>query len=182
MRQLQFDKCRWQMDDSGSWLCLRTERDAAIKVCGDAKEGQTYEATIKPYRERRSLDANAYCWVLISKLAEHYGVSPEDVYKQQIRNIGGVYEIIPIREDAIAAFCRSWTAGHIGRMTDDLGECRNYKGYHNIRVWYGSSDYDSAQMSRLIDEIVQECKAARIQTLTPNQLANLKSMWGEVNE
>lgn len=179
MKRLQFDKCRWLMDDSGSWLCLRTDRNAAIKVCADTEEGKTYEATIKQYKEKRSLDANAYCWVLIGKLAEYYGVSPDDVYRQQIRNIGGVYEIIPIREDAIETFCRSWTAGHIGRMADDLGECRNTKGYHNIRVWYGSSDYDTGQMSRLIDLIVQECNAAGIETLTPNQIANLKSMWGE---
>ena len=83
----------------------------------------------------------------------------------RFRNIGGVYEIVPIREDAIETFCRSWGAGHIGRMTDDLGECRNTKGYHNIRVWYGSSDYDTKQMSRLIDLIVQECKAVNIETL-----------------
>ena len=177
--KLRFSKTRWQMDEAGAWLCLQVDRNAAIAACGDMVEGKTYEATIKQYRERRSPDANAYCWTLIGKLADFYNVSPEDVYRQQIRNIGGVYEIVPIREDAIDTFCRSWGAGHIGRMTDDLGECRNTKGYHNIRVWYGSSDYDTKQMSRLIDLIVQECKAVNIETLTPAQLDELKRRWGE---
>ena len=181
MKQLQFDRCRWQMDDSGTWLCLKVDRSDAVAVCADMIDGKTYEATIKEYRKKRSLDANAYCWQLIGKIADYYGVSPDDVYRQQIRNIGGVYEIIPIREDAIEAFCRSWAAGHVGRMTDDLGECRNTKGYHNIRVWYGSSDYDTRQMSRLIDLIVQECEAVNIQTLTPDQIENLKSLWGSAN-
>lgn len=177
--KLWFTKARWKIDDEGAWLCLLADQKAAIAACADMVEGKTYEATIKEYRKRRSLDANAYCWTMIGKLADFYGVSPEDVYRQQIRNIGGVYEIIPIREDAIEAFCRSWAAGHIGRMADDLGECRNTKGYHNIRVWYGSSDYDTRQMSRLIDLIVQECKAVNIETMTPAQLAELKSRWGE---
>lgn len=181
MKKIQFDRCRWQMDDAGTWLCINVDRNAAASVCADMIEGKVYEATIKEFRQRRSLDANAYFWQLCGKLADFYGVSPDDVYRQQIRNIGGVYEIIPIREDAIDSFCKSWSAGHTGRMTDDLGECRNYKGYHNIRVWYGSSDYDTRQMSRLIDLIVDECKAVNIETMTPDEIENLKNLWSESN-
>lgn len=178
MQKVQFESCRWQMDKDGGWLCLRlkSEKDAA-RVCESVNPGKLYDAEIKEHRERRSLDANAYAWVLIGKLAEHYGIPPEDVYRQQIQNIGGVYTVTPIREDLVERFSRSWCAGHIGRMTDDLGECRNTRGYHNIRVWFGSSDYDTRQMSQLIDAIVQECQLVSIETQTPDQLADLKSRW-----
>ena len=45
----------------------------------------------------------------------------------------------------------------------------------------GSSDYDTAQMSRLIEIIIQECKAQGIETMTPRELDALVSRWGEVS-
>ena len=54
------------------------------------------------------------------------------------------------------------------------------KGCVNVTVWYGSSVYDTKQMSRLIDAIVQDCKAAGIETMTPAELDALVSRWGEV--
>lgn len=181
MKRLTFNELKWQADSTGTWLCLRVPRADAMSACEDMIEGKTYEATIKEHRKKRSLDANAYAWVLIGKLADHYGVSPDDVYRQQIRNIGGVYEIIPIREDAIETFTRSWVSGHTGRMVDDLGECKHHEGYHNLRVWFGSSDYDSVQMGRLIDLICDECRQAHIQTMTPDEILNLKSLWREAD-
>ena len=41
----------------------------------------------------------------------------------------------------------------------------------------GSSVYDNAQMSRLIENIVQDCKAVGIETLTPSELERLKEGW-----
>ena len=52
-------------------------------------------------------------------------------------------------------------------------------GCVNVTVWYGSSTYDVEQMSRLIDQIVADCKEADIETLTPQELDSLKSRWGE---
>lgn len=61
----------------------------------------------------------------------------------------------------------------------DLGPCRNTAGYNNIRSYISSSDYDTEQMSRLIDMVVQDCKAEGIETMTPQELDALKSRWGE---
>lgn len=46
-----------------------------------------------------------------------------------------------------------------------------------IRAYYGSSQYNTKQMSRLIDEIVSDCKEHGIETLTPNELARMKEEW-----
>ena len=50
-------------------------------------------------------------------------------------------------------------------------------GCVNVVLYYGSSTYDSAQMSRLIDLVVQECQAQGIETKTPEELALLKEDW-----
>ena len=61
-----------------------------------------------------------------------------------------------------------------------MGPCRKLKGYHNIRSYISSSDYDTAQMSRLIDLVVEDCKQMGIETMTPKELDALVSRWGEV--
>lgn len=76
-----------------------------MELCDTIKLGKEYTATIKG--KGRSLDANAYCWVLLDKLAAHYGVSREKVYRQEIQGIGGVSEVLCLREKAAEAFCRS---------------------------------------------------------------------------
>lgn len=68
----------------------------------------------------------------------------------------------------------------MGFSTVDIGPCRaeNLKGYHNVISYFGSSDYDTKQMSRLIDLIVQDCKAQGIETLSEEKLAAMNEEWG----
>ena len=42
--------------------------------------GKKVSVKVGKYRKKRSLDANAYCWTLISKIAEKTNVSTEEVY------------------------------------------------------------------------------------------------------
>ena len=59
---------RWTMDSAGEWLCIQTGQ--ARQVLDGLKAGKTYDVDIKEHREKRSLDANAYFWVLVDRLAE----------------------------------------------------------------------------------------------------------------
>jgi len=180
MRTVLFDGTRWSVDSEGTWLSLRVpDRESALEACENIQAGKRYVAEIKQHRVKRSLEANAYAWQLIGKLAVRYGLSPDEVYRQQIRQIGGVYTIIAVPTDMVAQVSAGWCAGHIGRMADDMGPCRTVKGRNNLRLWIGSSDYDTKQMSQLIDAIVQECKAAGIETLPPEEIARLESEWGK---
>ena len=144
---------------------------------------QEISVEIKQYRKRRSLDANAYLWVLLDKIAVELSkespVSPEDVYRQLIPNVGGNSKILPIREDAIEAWKSIWSAGRTGWLCEDMGPCNGLPGYHNIRCFYGSSIYDTAQMSRLINLTVQEAKQLEIETMTPEELEILKARWAD---
>ena len=178
MLQADVTAARWQQDSDGAWLCLRVQSPrAAMAVCDELQPDKQYVAQIK--RKGRSLDANAYAWVLLDKLAAHYGVAREKVYRQEIQSIGGVSEVLCLREKAAEAFCRSWERNGIGWMTD-TGPSK-IKGCVNVTVWYGSSVYDTEQMARLIDAIVQDCRDVGIETMTPRELDALVSRWGEVS-
>ena len=128
------------------------------------------------HREKRSNDANAFCWVLLHKIAARVGMKAEDVYREFIKDFG-VCEIIPIREDAISRWRAVWKSKGYGWITEDMGECRNIKGYHNIKCFYGSSSYNTAEMSSLIDAIVDECDELGIDTATPGEIERIKAAW-----
>lgn len=143
----------------------------------EMKELEKLSIEVKPYRRRRSLDANAYCWVLIDKLAEKVGASKEDVYKQYITHIGGNSEIVCVRDHAVDRLCDGWRRNGIGWQTETFDS--KLDGCTNVILYYGSSVYDSGQMARLLDLIIQDCRELGIQTETPDEIAKMKSLWGE---
>ncbi len=138
---------------------------------------KTYDIEIREHRKRRSLDANAYCWALLGKLAYVMKTPAETLYRAIIHNVGG-YTVVPIRNDAVEKYTEIWQSNGIGWIVDDLGESK-IKGYTNLKCFHGSSSYDTKEMSRLIDEIVEVCKEQGIETATPAELALLKEGWGK---
>ena len=132
---------------------------------------------IKPFRARRSLDANAYAWVLMDKLAEKLNESKENIYREYIRHIGGNSEVVCVKNSAVERLCEGWSKNGIGWQTDTMPS--KIEGCTNIILYYGSSTYDTAQMSRLLDLIIQDCKEQGIPTDTPDEIARLKALWGE---
>ena len=130
---------------------------------------------IKPFRPKRSLDANAYSWVMIDKLAEKLNYTKLDVYREYIKHIGGNSETVCVKTEAVERLCKGWSSNGIGWITETFPS--KIEGCTNVILYYGSSSYDSAQMSRLIDNIVQDCKTFGIETATPDELARMKSLW-----
>lgn len=129
----------------------------------------------KKHRNKRSLDANAYCWTLLGKLSEKMNIKPADIYKMEIKDIG-VYEVLPIKDAAVEKFVQAWQKNGIGWICEVIGKSK-IEGYTNIKAYYGSSTYDTKEMSRLIDSIVYDCKMQGIETATPEELARLKEAW-----
>lgn len=168
-------------DSEGTWLCVKTSRREATKACEEAK-GKTFEVTLQKERKRRSLDASAYCWVLIGKLAAKLNLPPEEVYRGYIPDVAGNYEIVPVKETMVEHWDKVWCSGHLGRLTRDMGPCKNLKGYNNVISYIGSSDYDVEQMSRLINLIVEDCKIQGIETLSPEKLAAMTDEWGQQSD
>ena len=143
----------------------------------ELREREKLTIEVKPFRARRSLDANAYCWVLIDRLAEKLCESKEAIYRQYITHIGGNSEIVCVKNHAVERLCSGWRRNGLGWQTETFDS--KISGCTNVILYYGSSVYDSAQMSRLLDLIIQDCKALDIPTETPDQIAELKARWGE---
>lgn len=132
---------------------------------------------VKQHREKRSLDANAYCWVLLGKLSDKMNLPSEEIYRMEIKEIG-VYEVLPIKNEAVDKFKEAWKKNGIGWVCDIIGNSK-INGYTNIKAYYGSSTYDTKQMAKFIDNIVENCKLQGIETLTPRELERLKKEWGK---
>ena len=139
---------------------------------------------VQKHREARSLDANAYFWRLADDLASALSLSKqrpitkEEIYRQYIHDVGA-FVTVPVAECAVARWAEIWTQKGLGWIVEDLGECAKTKGYHNMQCYYGSSVYDKRQMSRLIDLLVADCEEAGVETKTPDEIRNLKSLWGQ---
>lgn len=136
---------------------------------------KAYVVEVKEYHKRRSLDANAYCWVLLDKLSEALNTPKTEIYRQAIKEIGGNTQTVCVQDKAVEKLCEGWSHNGIGWVTDVTPSKIN--GCTNVILYYGSSTYDTAQMARLIDNIVQDCKAVGIETMTPQELESLKEQW-----
>lgn len=170
MISIQSDFFGWVDGADGLKLTVRTPQ--AKQICESVTNGNQYTVEIKEYRKKRSLDANAYAWVLIDKLAEKLRISKAEVYRNAIREIGGVSDIVCVQEKAADALCEGWNHNGLGWFTDRMPS--KLPGCVNVVLYYGSSTYDTAQMSRLIDGLVQDAKAQGIETMTPAEIARLE--------
>lgn len=140
-------------------------------------DNKKYVVEVKQYKHGRSLDANAYCWVLIDKLSEKTRIDKSEIYRRVIKEIGGNSQTVCVLEKAADKLIESWCCHGLGWQAEKFDS--KIDNCVNVTLYYGSSVYNTAQMSRLIDSIVQECKAQRIETMTPDELARLKATWRE---
>lgn len=133
--------------------------------------------SLKKWREKRSNDANSYFWVLLDKLAEQLRKSKTEIYRAYIKEIGGVSDTVCVKNKAVEDLCKAWNSKGIGWQTDTMPS--KIEGCTNVILYYGSSMYDTAQMSRLLDLLIQDCEAQGISTLTPREIEELKRRWGD---
>lgn len=139
-----------------------------------------YEITIQKRKKKRSLNASAYCWVLCQKIAEvmsnHSYTSKEDIYRKAIKDCGH-FSYVPVREDAVERYIQIWQGHGLGWLAEDIGECQNLKGYHNIMCYHGSSVYNTKEMTRLIDCLTDECEQLGIKLEPSEYIQSLIEGW-----
>lgn len=134
------------------------------------------DVQIESHKNRRSLDANAYCWALIGQIAAATGIKKEEVYREEVKQVGGNCDTVCVKREAAENLTRHWRHNGLGWMAEIFES--KVPGCVNVNLYYGSSAYDTAQMSRLIDNVVQDAQALGIETKTPRELALLKEDWG----
>lgn len=133
------------------------------------------EYEISPAKKKRSLNANAYAWKLINDIALAVRESPEDVYREALKNIPNICEVLCVQDKAVDSMERLWTRNHIGRRVER--EESKIKGCTNLYIYYGSSDFDPRQMSMLIDNLVQDAQALGIETRPEEEIKSLLEAW-----
>jgi len=132
---------------------------------------------VKLWRPKRSGAANRYMWTLADRIAKEWSrtrdlqVSKEDVYRENIRDIGGCSSILLMVDEAVDRFCASWEKNGIGWQTEciPIGD-----GNTNVIAYYGSSTFDRDQMAELINKLIWEAESLGIDTDTPD-----KALWWE---
>ena len=142
--------------------------------------GMEYE--LKLVRKKRSLDANAFCWKLCTEIGNAVGESKEEIYRDAIAQVG-VYEQIQFvdtikngikksRFDAMDSFKEKWQGNGIGWFTKTIDKEKCI-----IQAYYGSSRYNTQEMSILIDFLVRQSHDLDIYLLTDADIDLLKREW-----
>jgi hypothetical protein len=112
---------------------------------------------IKEYKEKRSLNSNAYAWKLITELGNVLRKSKEEVYLQMLKDYG---------QSEIVSMLYSISPNGYFKYYEEIGTgIVNNKEFTHYKIYKGSSEFNSKEMSIFIDGIVQECKSVGIQTL-----------------
>ena len=160
---------------SGGALHLTCSPSDALKFVYSFAAGD-YDILPHKDKKKRSKDANAYAWVLIHKISEKLGVPPINIYRDAVRDIGGVYlnpEEVQVEE--VYNYSSEWVGEHLGRQVQIFPSSKY--GFVNVMRVYGSSDYDTKQMSRFIDGLIQDARALDIETRDQAWIQSLLDSW-----
>ena len=124
---------------------------------------------IKEHREKRSLNANAYAWALIGKIADAMRLSKDECYLLMLKRYGQSELVSVLSEVNISGYFKYY---------EDAGTAiHGGKGYTYYRLYKGSSEYDTHEMAVLIDGIVSEAQELGIETLPPDEIQRLTQRW-----
>ena len=121
-------------------------------------------------KKKRSNKANKYFWELLGQLCLEMGLDTIEEYKKRVRQLG-VFRYWEIDKDNVATFNKMWSDNGIAWFTDVVDIAEN--GKIGINAYYGSSSYNTKQMAKLIDGVVQDCKAIGIETESPENIKSL---------
>lgn len=148
----------------------------SINEIAKLKDCEKVAIEMKKHREKRSLDSNAYAWVLFTKIAEVVNSSKDEIYEEMLQKYGYIYQ----DEDGYITV----TVKSEVDMSKIDGHWKFYKSngkFSSYMMIKGSSQYDSAEMAKFIDHVVYEAKNLGIETLSPDKLARMNAEWGQTD-
>lgn len=176
MTEVIFDKAGWMQDREGVWLMLRVPSTAKAQSICEQYENGKYVAELKEHRKKRSMNANNYFWQLVDQIAEKLGREKEELYMEYVKRVGP-FKDFTLSEDEAKTFRVAWSMLGTGWPTEQVDYSPSGREVI-VRAYYGSSQYNTRQMSRLIDMAVEDAKDLGIEVLTPMELDRLKGEWG----
>lgn len=148
-----------------------------ISIVEQLKNENKLNIEMKKWYKKRSLDANSYCWVicdLIAKELSKNGITTkEEIYRDAILQVG-TFEPFIVQEKTFENFKRIWEKQGLGFLVQEVS--RKDKCV-KVNCYYGSSTYDSKEMSLLIEILVQLAKSLNIETKSKAEIDSLLKEW-----
>lgn len=153
-------------------LTLLVNEEAAVKnLFDELHETEKLSIKIDKYREKRSLNANNYAWKLLTEIGNVLRSSKDEVYLEMLKRYG---------QSEIISVLAHIPIGEYVKYCEEAGESTlNGKLFKHYKAYKGSSEFDTREMSIFLDGVVSEAQELGIDTMTPNEIAKLKSLWGE---
>lgn len=126
---------------------------------------------VKEYHKKRSLNANAYAWALIGKIADVLRSSKDEIYLEMLKKYGQS-EIVSVLSDI--------NVTRYFKYFEEIATVKlQGKNFTHYKVFKGTSEYNTAEMAVFIDGVISEADELGIDTLPPNEVEKIKSLWGE---
>lgn len=143
----------------------------ALNMCDELREAEKLSIKVDKYRKKRSLNANNYAWHLMTEIGNATRANKEDIYLLMLKRYGQSEMISVVADIPISEYIK---------YCEEAGESTlNGKVFKHYKVYKGSSEFDTYEMSIFLDGVVSEAEGLGIPTETPDQIAKLKSLWRE---
>ena len=113
-----------------------------------------------PEERKRSLDANAFAWVIIDKIAKTVDLPPVEVYRNAVMDMGGISKMLCVETKDIEWVRQRFIGKHLGRQVEEFPS--KIKGCTNLKLTKGSSDFTKSEMSVFIENLLQDCESLNI--------------------
>lgn len=155
-------------------ITFTVNETSAIREYEKIKDKKKLSVKAVPYRNKRSLDANAYAWVLMQKVAEAIDSDRWSVYLEMLKKYSREFTFVICKEKAVDRLKELY------RTCVDLGKV-NVNGMegHQIQVFFGSSTFNSKAMAVFIDGIISECKELDIETMPQEEVERMLKQWNQ---
>lgn len=153
-------------------ITFQIDTDTSIAAIQTLNQFEKYDIRVVKHKKKRSLDANAYLWVLCGKIASKTHSTKDEIYEQMLDRYGVFYKddngyvVVTVKKDVDM----SKVGGH-WKLYRQEGR---FNSYLMIK---GSSEYNSEEMSRLIEGVVDEAKTLGIDVITNTAKDKMLEEW-----
>ena len=153
-------------------LTLKTTSPDALKFVMTFKEG---DYTLEKEKKLRSLDANAYFWKIVGDLSAAMQIDKDVIYRSAVCAVGA-FTTLQMPVDAVPDFQRVWGKKGLSWIAEKVDE---KDGTAYVNAYYGSSVYNTKEMSALIDYVIQDARAIGLETYDDQRIKTLIEEWGD---
>lgn len=145
------------------------EKPMVKQLYDELNQCEKLSIKIGKYRERRSLNANALCWKVCTEIANVLRSDKDSVYLEMLKRYGQSEIVSVLSTVDVSGYFKYYDTFGTGYVKG--------KEFTHYKVYKGSSEYDTREMSILLDGIIDEAKCMGIEVLSESELALLKTEW-----